>query len=273
MKGENTRLSGDYMPELPSVETFKRYFDKTSLQQPITDVTVISPEILVETSTNHLIKAMEGHEFIESIRYGKYLFGKLDNELFLIIHFGMTGYLHYDNDNSSRYPRLLIRFSGGNFLAFDDARKFGKVSLTRDPGEFIKNRRLGPDALEVNYEDFRKSFQGRKGMIKPLLLNQNLLAGIGNLYADEILYQSRVHPMTPANLLNDCEWEQVFVDMKKVLQKAIDHHDKIESLPESYLLPHRYKGGECPEGDKFEVITVGGRTTFLCPKLQIMKKV
>jgi len=273
MKGENTRLSGDYMPELPSVETFKRYFDKTSLQQPITDVTVISPEILVETSTNHLIKAMEGHEFIESIRYGKYLFGKLDNELFLIIHFGMTGYLHYDNDNSSRYPRLLIRFSGGNFLAFDDARKFGKVSLTRDPGEFIKNRRLGPDALEVNYEDFRKSFQCRKGMIKPLLLNQNLLAGIGNLYADEILYQSRVHPMTPANLLNDCEWEQVFVDMKKVLQKAIDHHDKIESLPESYLLPHRYKGGECPEGDKFEVITVGGRTTFLCPKLQIMKKV
>lgn len=254
------------------METFKRYFDKTSLHQPVTHVTVFSPEILVETSTTQMKESMEGHEFTESIRYGKYLFGKLDNELFLIIHFGMTGFLHYDTKNSSRYPRLLIKFLGGNFLAFDDARKFGKVSLTRDPGEFIKKRRLGPDALEVNYEDFLESFQGRKGMIKPLLLNQNLLAGIGNLYADEILYQSGVHPMTPANLLNDHEWERIFSAMKKVLQKAIEHHDKIESLPESYLLPHRYKGGECPEGDKFEVITVGGRTTFLCPHRQIMKK-
>ena len=261
------------MPELPSVETFKRYFDKTSLQQSISNVKVISPEILVETNTNHLKKAMEGHKFIESYRYGKYLFSKLDSELFLIIHFGMTGYLHYDTNNSFKYPRLLIKFSGGNFLAFDDARKFGKVSLTHDPCEFIKNRRLGPDALEVNYGDFRERIQGRNGMIKPLLLNQHFLAGIGNLYADEILYQSRVHPMTPANLLDDWEWEQVFVDMKKVLQKAIDHHDKIESLPESYLLPHRHKGGECPEGDKFEVITIGGRTTFLCPNRQIKKKV
>jgi len=260
------------MPELPSVETFKRYFDKTSLQKPITDVTVISPEILVETNTTQMKESMEGHEFTESIRYGKYLFGKLDNGLFLIIHFGMTGFLHYDTTNSSRYPRLLIKFSNDHFLAFDDARKFGKLGLTLDPGEFIRSRRLGPDALEVDYEDFQDNFQNRKGMIKPLLLNQNILAGIGNLYADEILYQSRVHPMTPANLLKDQEWERIFSAMKKVLQKAIERHDKIESLPESYLLPHRQKGGECPEGGKFKIITVGGRTTFLCPHRQIRKK-
>lgn len=266
-------LCGDRMPELPSVETFKRYFDKTSLQQPVINVNVISPEILVETSTTHLINAIEGHKFIESYRYGKYLFCKLDNELFLTIHFGMTGYLHYDIINSSIYPRLLIKFSDGNFLAFDDARKFGKLSITKDPDEFIKNKQLGPDALKVKYGDFRESFHGRKGMIKPLLLNQNLLAGIGNLYADEILYQSRVHPMTPANLIDEREWKQIFADMKKVLLKAIDHHDKIESLPKSYLLPNRHKDGECPEGGKFEIITVGGRTTFLCPHRQIKKKV
>ncbi len=260
------------MPELPSVEIFKKYFDKTALHQLITNVNVISPEILVETSSKQMKKAMEGHEFTESIRYGKYLFGKLDSNLFLIMHFGMTGYLHYDNQNSSRYLRLLIKFSGGNFLAFDDARKFGKLGLTLDPDEFIKNKKLGPDAMEVNYEKFHEIFQGRKGMIKPLLLNQNILAGIGNLYADELLYQSRVHPLTRADLLDEQEWEQIFHNMKKVLNKAIECNDDIKSLPESYLLPHRHKEGECPEGEKLEIIKVGGRTTFLCPHRQMIKE-
>ncbi len=260
------------MPELPSVEIFKKYFDKTSLHQPIIDVNVISPEILVETSSAQMKKSLEGHEFAESTRYGKYLFGKLDNNLFLIMHFGMTGHLHYDTKNSSKYPRLLLKFSGGNFLAFDDARKFGKLGLTRDPDEFIKKKKLGPDALEVNFEDFMEIFRGRKGMIKPLLLNQNILAGIGNLYADEILYQSRVHPLTHADQLDNTKLKHLFKNMKKVLHKAIEYQDKIESLPESYLLPHRYKGGKCPEGGELEIIKVGGRTTFLCSQLQKMKE-
>ncbi|MBI4813961.1 MAG: Fpg/Nei family DNA glycosylase [Methanobacterium sp.] len=259
------------MPELPSVEIFKEYFDETSLQQPITDVSVISPEILMETTTTEMKESLEGHKFTESIRYGKYLFGKLDNDLFLIMHFGMTGYLHYYTKNSSKYPRLLLKFSGGNFLAFDDARKFGKLGLTQDPDEFIEKRRLGPDALEVNFEDFQEIFRDRKGMIKPLLLNQNILAGIGNLYADEMLYQSRIHPLTHADQLDDPEWEHLFKNMKKVLHKAIEHQDKIKSLPASYLLPHRYKGGKCPEGGELEIIKVGGRTTFVCSKRQKMK--
>jgi formamidopyrimidine-DNA glycosylase len=259
------------MPELPSVAIFKKYFDRTSLHQLITNANVVSPEILVKTNTTQMKKALEGHEFTDSTRYGKYLFGKLDNDLFLIMHFGMTGYLHYDRQNSSRYPRLLLKFSDGNFLAFDDARKFGKLGLTHDPDEFIKMRRLGPDALEVNFKDFQGIFRGRKGMMKPLLLNQNILAGIGNLYADEILYQSNVHPMTPANQLDDQEWEHLFQNMKKVLQKAIEYNDDIKSLPESYLLPHRHKGGKCPEGGEMEIIKVGGRTTFLCAFRQRMK--
>ena len=259
------------MPELPSVEIFKKYFDKTSLHQLITKANVVSPEILVESSTTQIKKALEGHKFIDSIRYGKYLFGKLDNDLFLIMHFGMTGTLHYDRQNSSRYPRLLLKFSDGNFLAFDDARKFGKLGLTMDPYGFIKKRRLGPDALEVNFKDFQEIFRGRKGMMKPLLLNQNILAGIGNLYADEILYQSRIHPMTHANQLDDPEWEHLFQNMKKVLQKAIECQDILDSLPETYLLPHRHKGGKCPEGGEMEIIKVGGRTTFLCPSRQRMK--
>jgi len=271
------------MPELPSVEIFKKYFDKTSLHQQIVDVKVLSPEILVDTENNKMKKALKGHEFINSQRYGKYLFGKLDNGLFLIIHFGMTGFLDYISEKkyerhqllysprSSKHPRLLIEFSGGDFLAFDDARKFGKLGLTSDPDEFIKQKKLGPDALKVDFKDFQKIFKGRKGMIKPLLINQNVTAGIGNLYADEILYQSCVHPMTPANKLDDQDWKNIFKNMKKVLKKAIEYHDKPESLPKSYLLPHRYPGGMCPEGRSLEVIKVGGRTTFLCPQRQKMK--
>ena len=260
------------MPELPSVEIFKRFFDGTSLHQPIKDVKVMSPEVLVDTEGVDLVRSLKGHEFTGSYRYGKYLFGKLSNELFLIMHFGMTGFLHYGNsENLSHYPRMEIYFSNGNHLAFDDARKFGKLGITSDPSEFIKMRRLGPDALDVSLNEFHDLFKGRKGMIKPLLMNQNIIAGIGNLYADEILYQTNIHPLTHADKLNNGEWDLLFENTKKVLLKAIEYHDKIESLPKSYLLPHRHSGGHCPEGEELEVIKVAGRTTFLCPHRQKLK--
>ncbi|BDZ72058.1 Fpg/Nei family DNA glycosylase [Methanobacterium petrolearium] len=268
------------MPELPSVAIFKNYFDETSLNQSIKDVKVLSPEILIDTSTEKMKTTLKGHRFIDSQRYGKYLFGKLDNNLFLIMHFGMTGYLDYVSENnhkhhqllystkSSKYPRLIIQFSGGDVLAFDDARKLGKLGITRAPDKFIELKKLGPDALEVNFEDFQEMVKGRKGMIKPLLMNQNVIAGIGNLYADEILYQSHVHPMTHADKLNVSDWEDLFKNMRKVLDTAIEYHDEPGSLPKSYLLPHRCPGGECPEGGSLEVIKVAGRTTFLCPHRQ-----
>jgi formamidopyrimidine-DNA glycosylase len=261
------------MPELPSVEIFKNYFDETSLHQSIKDVKVISPEILVDTNRKEMVRSLKGNEFTGSYRYGKYLFGKLSNELFLIMHFGMTGYLYYGDSTgeTSRYPRFNIYFSNGNHLAFDDARKFGKLGMTNDPDEFITRRRLGPDALDVNFNDFQNIFKSRKGMIKPLLINQNIIAGIGNLYADEILYQSGIHPLTRADRLDAYEWKHLFKNMKKVLHKAIEYQDKIESLPESYLLPNRYKGGKCPEGGELKILKVGGRTTFLCSQRQRMK--
>ncbi len=261
------------MPELPSVEIFKKYFDETSLHQLIKEVKVISPEILVDTKSKEMISSLKEHEFIGSYRYGKYLFGEVDNELFLIMHFGMTGYLQYgDNDvGSSRHPRMNIYFENGNHLAFDDARKFGKLGITSNPDEFIKMRKMGPDALHVTFKNFQEIFNGRKGMIKPLIMNQNVIAGIGNLYADEILYQTGIHPMTPANHLDDQQWKLLFKNTKKVLKKAIEYQDKTKSLPQSYLLPHRHKGGLCPDGGNLEVIKVGGRTTFLCPNQQKIK--
>ncbi len=257
------------MPELPSVEIFKRYFNSTSLKQEIKSVEIRSPEILINIPEHELKNKLKGQEFTASSRYGKYLFARLENNYHLILHFGMNGYLKYFRKEGSPYIRLLIKFINGNKLAFDDMRKFGKIGLTSNPEKFLREKNLGPDALEMDYKTFEELFKKRKGNIKPLLMNQNFIAGIGNLYVDEILYQSSIHPLSRADKLDKVKLQKLFKEMKRVLNKAIRYQDKPYSLPSSFLLPHRHPHGECPQGGSLEIIKVGGRTTYFCPEHQI----
>jgi formamidopyrimidine-DNA glycosylase len=260
------------MPELPSVEIFKRYFASTSLDQEIKGVEIRNPEILTNTSVVELKNKLNGQKFIDSSRYGKYLFASLENSYFLILHFGMTGYLKYFQKDGSPHIRLLISFKNGYNLAFDDMRKFGNISLTVSPEQFIDERNLGLDALEIDFETFEKLLRKRSGMIKPLLMNQNFIAGIGNLYADEILYQSKIHPLTRADKLEKDQMKQIFTEMKRVLNKAIEYQDKPYSLPSSFLLPHRHPGGECPHGGPLKTMKISGRTTYYCPNEQKLEE-
>ena len=259
------------MPELPSVEIFKRYLDQHALNQVIKKVEVVSPELVVYADPRRFEGSLEGHEFISSRRHGKYLFAQLDENQYLVMHFGMTGYLHYFHHNRSKYVRMLISFHNGFHLAFDDARKFGKLGLTPDPDDFIAGKGLGEDALDISFKAFYKTIKDRRGLIKPLLLNQNFVAGIGNLYSDEILYQCGLHPETPAHQLSKSDVGDLYYQMRRVLEKAIECQDSPRDFPDSYLLPHRYPGGRCPEGDPLEVIKVGGRTTYYCPEKQPLK--
>ena len=256
------------MPELPSLEVYKLYFDSTSLNQIIDHVEIRNPEILINTKPSTLKKKLQDQEFTESRRYGKYLFAELTNNYFLILHFGMTGYLKYFQKEGSSYIRLLISFKNGYNLALDDMRKFGKAGLTNNPEQFIHDRNLGPDALEIDFRTFEDKIKKRKGMIKSLLLNQNFLAGIGNLYADEILYQCGIHPLSKADKLNKKTLLKLFKKMKMVLNKAIEYQDKPDNLPSSFLLPHRHYHGKCPHGEILKIIKVGGRTTYFCPEHQ-----
>jgi len=255
------------MPELPSVEIFKRYFNSTSLKQEILSVDIRNPEILINVSPKELENRLISREFTGSRRYGKYLFSHLDNDYFLILHFGMTGYLKYNKDTANPHTRLLLAFKEGN-LGFIDVRKFGKIGLTRDVKQFIKDKNLGPDALDIDSKTFIQKFSNRKGQIKHLLMNQNFIAGIGNLYADEILFQSCIHPLSKADKLSRDKLKQLYHEMIRVLNKAIEYQDKPFSLPESFLLPHRHHQGECPQGGPLEVIKVGGRTTYYCDECQ-----
>src|SRR5438046_42848 len=211
------------MPELPDVETFKRYFDSTSLHQRINDVEVGNAYSLKDISARELARRLKGRRFESTRRHGKHLFVRADGKLWLRLHFGMTGSLEYfkDDRQAPRHARVLFVFANRHRLAFDDQRKFGQIGLLKDVDEFLKKRALGPDALDVDLAKFRKVLGKRRGALKSILMNQKLIAGIGNIYADEILFRSRVHPATEIFGLNDKSLTNLFRATRYVLEIAI----------------------------------------------------
>jgi formamidopyrimidine-DNA glycosylase len=259
------------MPELPDVEISKRYFDATSLHQRIDDVDVRNAYILKETSARELGRGLKGRSFESSRRHGKHLFVRADGELWLRLHFGMTGSLQYfkNDEQAPRHARVLFVFANNHHLAFDDQRQFGQIGLLKDVDEFLKKRALGPDALEIDLAKFRKILGKRRGAVKSNLLNQRLIAGIGNIYADEILFRARMHPATEISRLGDKARTKLFRATRYILEKAIAANANVNRMPKSWLLPHRGKGGKCPRCNRgLQSATIGGRTAWFCTHCQ-----
>jgi formamidopyrimidine-DNA glycosylase len=258
------------MPELPDVEIFKRYLDATSLRQRIDDVDVRDAYVLKQTSARELARGLKGSRFESSRRHGKHLFVRADDKLWLRLHFGMTGSLEYfkDNERAPRHARVIFIFANNYRLAFDDQRQFGQIGLLKDVDEFLKNHALGPDALKIDVTEFKKILR-RRGAVKSILLNQKLIAGIGNIYADEILFRVRMHPATEVSRLNDKLLTKLFRAARYILERAIAAKADANQVPKSWLLPHRGKGGKCPRcGRKLTSAKIGGRTAWFCPHCQ-----
>jgi formamidopyrimidine-DNA glycosylase len=259
------------MPELPEVETFKRYLDSTSLHQRIEDVEVHDAYVLKRVSPDALAHRLKGHRFENSHRHGKHLFVRAGHHLWLRLHFGMTGSLEYFNDDrlTPKTARVIFRFSNNGRLVFDDQRKFGEVELIKNPDQFLQAHGWGPDALEVNFSQFKAIVGNHRGALKAILLNQQLIAGIGNLYADEILFRSRIHPATESGRLSDKDLRRLFRAMRHVLEKAVALKTDFNRLPKSWLLTHREKGGRCPRCRRsLKSGTIGGRTSWFCANCQ-----
>ena len=259
------------MPELPEVETFKRYLDSTSLRQRITNVEVRDAYVLKRVSVRQLARRLKGRRFENSYRHGKHLFVRAGNQLWLRLHFGMTGSLEYlkDDEVAPKTARVIFRFEDNCRLAFDDQRKFGEIELIEDVDEFRQTRRLGPDALEISLSQFKAIVGKHRGAVKAILLNQQLIAGIGNLYADEILFRARMHPATEAARLSDKDLKRLFRATRYVLGKAIALRTDFNRLPRSWLLTHREKLGRCPRcGRALASTTIGGRTSWFCTHCQ-----
>ena len=259
------------MPELPDVETFKRYLDATSLHQRISGVDVQDRYILKGVSMDELARRLKGCRFESSRRHGKHLFVRADRDLWLRLHFGMTGSLKYfeRKEPAPKHTRVLFLFANRHRLAFEDQRKFGEIGLIEDMNEFLKKRALGPDALSINLSQFRTIFQERRGAVKTILLNQKLIAGIGNIYTDEILFHARIHPATCASALKEKTVAKLFRAARDILKKAIDAKADADLMPKSWLLPRRGKGRKCPRcGRELKSTTIGGRTAWFCAQCQ-----
>lgn len=257
------------MPELPEVEAAREYLEATALCQPIKEVLVKDDRILSRTTPADICQRLATMSFRSVKRHGKWLFLELDKELWLTIHLGMTGrliYLEKDEDEPA-HTRLLIRFQNGHLLAFDDLRIFGEAGLTESPSTLLVERKTGPDALQVDQNGFLKIMSGRRGAIKPLLINQRLIAGLGNLYADEALFQAGIHPLSRG--LDEMQLLYLFSIIREVLLTSISVRADFNRLPDSYLLRHRYAGGRCPrDGAILRHEKVGGRTSYHCPEHQ-----
>src|SRR5437764_4237977 len=259
------------MPELPDVETLRRYLNATSLHQRIIGVDVGSAYILKGVSARELVRRLKGRCFESSRRHGKHLFVRADGDLWLRLHFGMTGSLQYfkREERAPRHTRVLFAFANGHRLAFEDQRKFGEVGLLKNIDEFLKKRGLGPDALDITFSQLREIFGKHRSAVKTILLNQKLIAGIGNIYADEILFRARIHPATQVSALKEKTVAKLFRAARDILKKAIDAKADMDRMPKSWLLPHRGRGGKCPRcGRELKSATIGGRTAWFCTHCQ-----
>jgi|SRR5215469_5366499 len=259
------------MPELPEVETFKRYLDSTSLHQRITNVEVRDAYVLKRVSARELASRLKGRGFENSHRHGKHLFVRADSELWLRLHFGMTGSLAYlqVDEEVPKAARVLFRFADNCQLAFDDQRKFGEIELVEDADKFLTNRGIGPDALDINLSQFKTILGKHYGAVKTILLNQKLIAGVGNIYADEILFHAQIHPATQTSTLDKKRITKLFRATRHILRKAIDAQADSDRMPKSWLLTHRGKHGKCPRcGRELKSATIGGRTAWFCANCQ-----
>jgi formamidopyrimidine-DNA glycosylase len=241
------------------------------LHKLIQRVKVNNSKILSGVSGSKLSQTLEGQKFESTRRHGKYLLIRLDKGSWLIIHFGMTGYLKYfrDQKQESAHSRLCLIFDNGFRLVFVCQRMLGKVSLALDAQNFLAEKEIGPDALSLDLHTLRKLLEGRKAKIKSLLMNQHLVAGLGNIYTDEILFQAGIHPAAKANCLNEKQLKVLFQKIKKVIQTAIDCQADPKQMPPFYLLPQRHSKGKCPRcHHRLEQIKILGRTTYFCSHCQ-----
>ncbi len=262
------------MPELPDVEVWRKYVDATALHHEITNIEIRAPDMLVGISPRLLAARMRDNRLEVTKRHGKYLFIGLNNGFWLTLHFGMTGRLSYFKHSRTipAHTRLFIAFSNGFHLAYDCQRKLGRIALTVNPDTFVRQQGLGVDALDpdLTVDTLVRLLRKRHGAIKAILMDQHLIAGIGNLYADEILFQAHIHPQCCAGELNDHSLHKVFRAMRRVLQMAIERGADPDRLPASWLLLSRHRGGACPRCRAgLSRIKVSGRTSYVCPRCQL----
>lgn len=233
---------------------------------------MVLDERILEVPRKKLQAALTGIEFRSVRRHGKHLFVDA-GQTWLHLHFGMSGNLFYYRDPKElpRFARVVFDFSNGAHLAYDDMRLFGMVGLAASPAVYVEEHRLGPDPIAPSFSlaQFRRLMANRRGAIKALLMSQEFVAGVGNLYADEALFQTDIDPRQSADTLTPDAVKSLFTAIRSILRSTIRRKTAGASYPAKWLVQHRQLGERCPRcGGTIRRTVVGGRTTFFCGKHQ-----
>jgi len=282
------------MPELPEVETIRRGLQRKIKNKQIKEIVVNVDKILKKPYLGEFITKLKGKKVKKVDRRGKYIIINLDSKEKLIIHLGMTGLLIYPyNENSkeieegeikAKHNHLIFTFTDDTQLVFNDVRRFGKIFLVSNLDEVESITKLGVEPLDNYFTEevfIQILSKKKKSKIKPFLMDQKFITGLGNIYANEVLYRSNIHPLRLIFSLNKEEIKSLHQQIKLVLSEAIELRGSTVA-DEAYrdsdgkkgefvkkLQVYGRKGEPCIKcGSPIEVIRINGRSSFICPQCQ-----
>jgi formamidopyrimidine-DNA glycosylase len=265
----NGDVLGTLVPELPDVEGFRRVLARHAVGKRIEAVDVLDRAMVKGTTAPALAGALAGGRFGEPRRHGKWVIAPVDG-VEVLMHFGMTGLLEWGEpgEQRHRHDRVVFVCEDGE-LRYRNMRKFGSVRLARDERERERGTgRLGPDAHGLGHEEFEALLARRRGSIKAALMDQTLLAGVGNLLADEILWRAGVNPRAPVPSLSRPRRNRLYEGLRDTIRESVP----TGRVPhgERWLTRVRdQREPRCPRcGARLRKETVAGRTACWCPRCQ-----
>lgn len=270
------------MPELPEVETVKNTLKKLVLNKTIVEINVRYNNIIAYPDVEEFKKQILNQTIEDILRRGKWLLFEL-NDYYLLSHLRMEGkyIIRNQNDVYDKHEHVEFIFSDKTCLRYKDVRKFGKMYLLKKE-ELYSRKPLNELGLEpwdnsLNYKYLKEKYKNKKLPIKTVLLDQTIIAGIGNIYANEILFLTKINPYKEANKLSDKEIDSIIKHTKEVLEKAIkmggttvksyESSEGVHGLFQQRLLVHnKEKCSLC--NSNIDKVKIGGRGTYYCPKCQ-----
>jgi formamidopyrimidine-DNA glycosylase len=270
------------LPELPEVETICRILREGGNNQPsvigrsISSVQVLWDRTIALPGVDEFSTRLVGKTIKDVSRRGKFLIIVLSQDV-LLMHLRMSGDVRFETQDTppALHDRLLVNFSDGFRLVFNDTRKFGRVWLVRDIKEILGN--LGPEPFDAQLTpvEFFTRLHATRRQLKPLLLDQSFLAGLGNIYTDESLHMAHLHPLVPANKVLPDQAERLLSAIRQALEEGIRHNGaSIDWVYrgggfQNYFRVYDRAGKPCPVcGAPIERIVVGQRGTHYCPNCQ-----
>ncbi len=271
------------MPELPEVETIRKMLIPVVQGATIAKVEVFYKP-MIHSDLTAFIQGLQGKTFTDVTRIGKFLIFHLSESAVIVSHLRMEGrFIELPQEQPhTRFSRLVFSFTDGRKLCYDDSRCFGTMELTDEHHyrSLPSLTKLGPEPFDVPRSSYLYAKINRSSRpIKQLLLDQTILAGLGNIYVDEVLFRCRIHPLTPGNILSKDNARDLLKASKAVLNQAIEaggstvrtYHamNGIDGLFQTELLAYGNANKPCSRcGASLKKIQVGGRGTTYCPRCQ-----